>query len=424
MKIKKISNGVRLCSYETEKFKTAVISLSITAPLDSHAGENALLAHLLSRTSRAYPTVLEMNRKLASLYGAAITPSVIKQGDAQILTLNLTSLDDRFTLKNESVCEECTRLLISCLFEPDISPEGFKRENLEREKRLLVEKIEAERDDKRLYALTRMTEEMCRDEAYGIGKYGSEKDVRNADGKAVFEQWKKLLLTCPIQISAVGSFASKAEEIIKPYFDRLGRDKSCEIRTEFITEAKKSQTVSEKQKVKQGKLVIGMRAGMTYDMDNYAAIRLMTAIFGGGTFSKLFVNVREKMSLCYYCAARLVSSKGIITVESGVETENAEKALSAIRNELDEVKRGNFTDETLQNAKLSICDALESVMDSNSSINAWFMSFCTSGAFFTPREIAEKIMNVSREEVIVAANEVTEDTVYILQSESEENTDE
>jgi predicted Zn-dependent peptidase len=133
------------------------------------------------------------------------------------------------------------------------------------------------------------------------------------------------------------------------------------------------------------------------------------------------MNVREKMSLCYYCAARLVASKGIITVESGVETENAEKALAAIRNELDEVRKGNFTDETVENAKKSLVDSFNSVEDSVLGIEAFMESQCLSGTFRTPEEYAELLNNVSREEIIIAANMVTEDTVFILESEKEEN---
>ncbi|MBQ7118188.1 MAG: insulinase family protein, partial [Clostridia bacterium] len=175
-----------------------------------------------------------------------------------------------------------------------------------------------------------------------------------------------------------------------------------------------------KQKVKQGKLVIGMRAGMTYDYDNYAAIKVMCAIFGSGTFSKLFMNVREKMSLCYYCSARLINNKGLIVVESGVETENALKALSAIRNELDEVRKGNFTDEVIENAKKSITDTLSSVDDSIMTIDHWMTSQCTSSPFRAPESFIDEINAVSREEIILAASMVTEDTVFILESEKEE----
>ena len=423
MEIKKISEGVNLAFHGTGRFKTSVVSVNLICPLDDKSSERALLCYLLARTNRSYPDMISMNRKLASLYGAVISPKVQKIGESQVLTLSLISVDDRFSLDGKAISEEGIRLLMECIFSPDITPKGFKEENMQREKRLLIEKIESEKDEKRIYALNRMTEEMCRDEAYGIHKFGTKERIAELTGKDVFLEWKKILTTSPVQINAVGSFDKKMiEEITASYFNNLQRKKEdiIEVRTEFLTESYGSNTVTEKQKVKQGKLVIGMRAGMTFDFDNYPAIRLMTAIFGGGTFSKLFMNVREKMSLCYYCAARLVASKGLITVESGIETENAEKALEAIRNELDEVCKGNFTDETVENAKKSLIDTFCSVEDSVIGIDGFMTSQCVSGTFRTPEEYAELLRNVSREEIIIAANMVTEDTVFILESEKEE----
>lgn len=423
MEIKKISEGVNFCFHRTNRFKTSVISVNIICPLDEKSSKRALLCYLLARTNRAYPDITSMNRKLASLYGAVISPKVSKVGESQVITLSLVSVEDRFSLDGKPISEDGLRILMDCIFAPDITPDGFKKENTEREKRLLIEKIESEKDEKRIYALNRMIEEMCCNESYSIHKYGSKERIAELTGKEVFDEWKKLLTTCPVQINAVGGFdMEKIESITAAYFNNLQRKKEdiIEVRTEFLTESYDTKTVTEKQSVKQGKLVIGFRAGMTFDFDNYPAVRLMTAIFGGGTFSKLFMNVREKMSLCYYCAARLVAAKGLITVESGIETENAEKALDAIRNELDEVRKGNFTDETLENAKKSLIDSFNSVEDSVLGIEAFMHSQCLSGTFRTPEEYSELLRNVSREEIIVAANMVTEDTVFILESEKED----
>lgn len=423
MEIKRISEGVSLCTERTSRFKTSVVSVNIICPLDEKSSERALLCYLLARTNKNYPDITSMNRVLASLYGAVISPKVSKIGESQVLSLSLICVDDRFSLDSKPIAEEGIRILMDCIFSPDITPDGFREENVEREKRLLIEKIESEKDEKRIYALNRMIEEMCKDESYSIHKYGNKERIAELNGKDIFSIWKKVLTTSPVQINAVGSFdMDKIESITASYFNNLQRKKEdiAEIRTEFLTESYDSKTIKEKQSVKQGKLVIGMRAGMTFDFDNYPAIRLMTAIFGGGTFSKLFMNVREKMSLCYYCAARLVSSKGLITVESGVETENAEKALTAIRNELDEVRKGNFTDETLENAKKSLVDSFNSVEDSVVGIDSFMTSQCVSGTFRTPSEYSELLNAVSREEVIIAANMVTEDTVYILESDKEE----
>ena len=423
MNSKTIAPGVRLCTHKTEQFKTSVISFNIITSLAENAGKKALLLNLLSRTSKAYPTVTAMNRRLSELYGATISVGISKSGDAQVLSLILVCLDDRFSLYGENVLEECLRLLSGCLFMPDITPEGFKEENLRREKRLLCEKIDSEKDDKRIYALNTMISEMCRDEIYGIHRLGTKEEIESADGNELLKIWKELLFKAPIQINVTGNFdEKKTEKIVSGLFSSLDRKKEdiLEVHTEFLTEAYESHTFREKQPVKQGKLVIGMRAGMTYCEDNFPAIKLMNSIFGSGTFSKLFMNVREKMSLCYYCASRLDSNKGIITVESGVETENAEKALDAIRNELDEVRKGNFSDETVDNAKKSLSDLYKSVYDSVLGINGWMTGFCTKNELIEPSVYSDMINSVCREEIILAASMVTEDTVFILESEKED----
>lgn len=422
MLTKTIAPGVRLCTHKTEQFKTSVVSFNIITDLAENPGKKALLLNLLARTSKAFPTVTQMNRHLASLYGAIISPSVRKIGEAQVLSLVLICLDDRFALEKEKILEEGIRLLSGCLFMPDITPEGFKEENLKREKQLLSQKLDSENDDKRIYALNTMIKEMCRDEAYGNHRLGTKEEIEAVTGKELLGIWKELLFTCPIQINITGSFDEKAvEESLTKLFTPLERKKENikEFHTEFLTEAYESRLFTENQPVKQGKLVIGMRAGMTYSEDNLPAIRLMNAIFGSGTFSKLFTNVREKMSLCYYCAARLDANKGIITVESGVETENAEKALSAIRNELEDVKKGSFTDETILSAKRSLCDLYNSVYDSVAGINDWMTSCCCKNEIPEPSEYGRQIEKVCREEIILAASMVTEDTVFILKGQKE-----
>ena len=423
MNIKNLCSGVKLCYHKTSQFKTSVVSLNIITPLDDKASHRALLVHLLARTNKNNPTITAMNRKLASLYGAVIHPSVQKIGESQVLTLSLICIDERFALDKESVLTEGINLLLDCLFTPDITPKGFKEENVQREKRLLCEKIDSENDDKIRYAYKKMISEMCCDENYGISELGEKEEINTLTGEDLFSVWKQLLLFSQIQLNIVGNFSETLiEDAVLPRFEALERKKAdiTEVRTEFITESYGSKTVTEKQKVQQGKLVIGFRAGMTYDMDNFAAIKVMTAIFGSGTFSKLFTNVREKMSLCYYCSARLISAKGIIAVQSGVETENIEKALEAIRHELDDMRLGNFTDDDIKAAKLSLKDAFSSVCDSVTGIDSWFTSQCLSSEILTPEDYIDMIENVSREEIIVAANMVSEDTVFILESEKEE----
>ncbi len=421
MELQKICKGTRFAFHRNETSKSTALSLSLLAPLDEKTTARALLLQLLARTTKQYPTTYEMNRRLASLYGATISPQVEKQGEMQVLALVLQCPDDRFALENESICADAVNLLCDCLLLPDVMPDGFKEENVRREKELLRQQIDSRSDDKRRYALDRMIEEMCKDEPYRRIPIGDKAEIDAITGKELFDLWKDLMLHSHVLVSFVGSAPSQTLlETLKMRLGSIEKQELPELRTEFLTESYGSQTVREAQDVKQGKLVIGFRAGMTYEMDNYPAIRLMTAIFGGGTFSKLFMNVREKMSLCYYCSARLVRHKGILIVESGIEPENAEKALDAIRHELDAVRAGDFTDETLEQAKRYLRDSFRSVTDSNYSTLLWLRQFGASAVFQTPVELAAAIDSVSREEVILAANLVSEDTVYILDDSGKE----
>ena len=206
MNSKIIAPGVKLCTHKTEQFKTSVVSFNIVTSLGENPGKKALLLNLLARTSKAYPTITEMNRRLASLYGAVISPSVRKIGEAQVLSLVLVSLDDRFALQGEKVLCEALRLLSGCLFMPDITPDGFREENLKREKRLLVEQLESEKDDKRIYALNTMLGEMCRDEDYGLHRLGTAEEIEKATGRELLTLWKDILFRAPIQINVTGNF--------------------------------------------------------------------------------------------------------------------------------------------------------------------------------------------------------------------------
>ena len=421
MELQKICKGTRFAFHRSAQSKATTLSLSLLAPLDEQTTARALLLHLLARTTKQYPTTYAMNRRLASLYGATIAPQVEKLGEMQVLSLVLLCPDDRFALENEPVCAEAVQLLCDCLLQPDVTPDGFKEENLRREKEQLRQKLDGEKDDKRIYAQHRMLEEMCKNEPYRRNPNGDKAEIDAITGGDLFDLWKDLMLHAHVLVSYVGSTPPKAlAELLKTRLGAIEKQDLPELRTEFLTESYGVQTVCETQDVKQGKLVIGYRAGMTYEMDNYPAIQLMTAIFGGGTYSKLFMNVRERMSLCYYCSASLVRHKGLLLVQSGIEPENAEKALAAIRHELDDVRAGSFSDETLEQAKRALCDGFRSVTDSNYATLSWLRRFGASAVFQTPEELVEAIENVSREEVILAANLVSEDTVYILTDRKKE----
>lgn len=415
----KITKGVNLNIFKSESFKTAQASISIAMPLgDGKSAARALLIHLLARTNRDYPSIKEMGTKLSMLYGASIVPGVIKSGETQVIRLSMECIDDKFALENESIISDSLTLMLDMLFKPKLQGKSFPEEDVKREKHLMKQKVLSINSDKISYALNRLIEEMCKDEVFSVKKLGTVEEIEAVTGEEIFSAYLEILLHAPIQINIVGNIdEEKVEKLLKERFSIARREKITELHTEMLSQAYDEKVIRETQNVTQCKLVMGFRAGMTYDLDNYVAIKLMTDILGGDTYSKLFVNVREKMSLCYYCTCSFDRNKGLILIQSGVEKNKIDDAIKAIKNELNQMIMGNFDDEVINSAKLSLSNSLDSVFDSPYSIDDWYASQQTSSTVRTPQQVKEEILAVTKEEIIAAASFVTLDTTFILENE-------
>ncbi len=406
-----IASGVRLVNIKTDKFKTNKILITMALPMGDEASANALMIYLLKRSCKAYPDLTQLNGKLDELYGASVGAGVSKMGDAQILSLSITCIDDKFSFSGESIVEECAELLAGMLFNPNVKSGSFGSDNLAVEKRLLVQSVLEEQDDKRTYAYIKCIEAMCANEPYGKPRAGTIEQIEKTKMAEVYAAWKNLLSTAIFQITLVGNGNSdKIAEMFREKFSKIERT-PCEISTIFLKRARFNR-LEEVVPVNQGKLVMGYRTGMENADDNTDAFRVMVDIFGGGTYSKLFANVREKMSLAYYCSARLLIEKGIVVVQSGIDTEK-EKAVSAeVINQLNDVRNGKFDDEVIEASKRSIKEGL--TLNTPEGICGYYASQVLHGEIFTPEESAEKIEKVTREEICEAAKKMSLDKIFML----------
>ncbi len=419
-------NGLDFLSVNTRSnFKVAILTANFALPLGTDAAANALLPGLLKRTCKKYPTITQMNSHLASLYGAMVGGSVGKDGESQIISLHVTVLEDRFSLSEEKISSEAADLLLDLIFEPNFVDGKFSDADIEREKRLMIEQIESELNDKRYYALKRCTEIMCENEAYSLSRYGTVEEIKALDSDKLTRAWKNMLSSAVVYIGVTGSMnADIIRSRFEQKFEDIDRSRITELHTEFITSAYETHRVREEMPVKQGKLVLGMRAGMTDIDDNYHAIKVMCDIFGGGVYSKLFNNVREKMSLCYYCSAGFNRSKGLIMVQSGIENENEQKAIDAILAQLEDIQKGNFTDEEFDASIKGLTNLAHGVCDTPEGIDRWYSGQMLDSEIITPEEYARLISAVTREQVIAAAQCVTLDTVYMLAGTGTEDDEE
>lgn len=412
---KQIFPGVRLINVKTNSFKTNQISISLAVPLDDNAAKNALLIGLLKRSCARYPNFSDLVGKLDELHGAMLGAGVSKIGDAQVVNMHITCLDDKFSLDGKSIVDESARLLFDMLFEPNVKRKSFGRENLALEKRLLINRILEEQDDKKAYARKKLIEYMCENEPYGKSCDGTIEQVKKVTLPQVYEAWKNLLSTAIVQVTVVGgSNIENIEKIVADKFSIIERH-PCKIKQIFVSKAKNFERIEETVPVNQGKLVLGYRTGMKNCDDNLFATRVMCDILGGGTYSKLFTNVREKMSLAYYCNSSLISSKGIIIIQSGIDTHQEKTAIKAIFQQLEDITQGNFEDETLAASKRSLREGF--TYTAPESYTSWYVGQILDEKLSTPEEYAKSLEGVSREEVCNAAKRMSIDKVFMLKAE-------
>ena len=407
--------GFRVCSYHTDRFKTGILSANLVVPLAGNVAEKSLLPPLLCASCQEYPDLLSLNRKLAELYGAELTPSASKHGENLVLRITMTMIGDRFALDGESISVECAKLLCKALFEPNVANGAFRPDEVEREKRIRLDRIEALKSSKRAYAQKKMLELMCADEAYSLSILGEEEDIRALTPEQLYAAWQDLLKTAFVQLQVVGDLeVEPITALFREYFDKVEDRNVVRGKTVVIPSAETVKRGVEEQDIAQSKLVMGFRCGMHEPFENYAAMRTFADLFGGGTYSRLFLNVREKQSLCYYCAARLTAAKGILTVQSGVETENAEKAETEILRQLDEMKAGGVTAEDLAKSQRSMEDFFLSVFDTPEELDGWLFSQVADDDFQTPEDLVAEMKNVTVEQVVEMANNISLDTVFLL----------
>ena len=415
MSIVKLANGVEGKYLKTNKFKTSRISINMFVKADEKAiSAYSLLQMMLLNSTVDYPNYTLLNKALNELYGASFNGDIIKFGDMRLIKFSIGFLDDKFAFADDKVSEKATDLLLNAIFNPPLYDGKFKQDDFENNKRLLIEQIESEINEKRRYAIYNTEKAMYKDELAGISRYGTVETVKSLSNEDVVAYAFKLLKESFIRVNIVSvSSPEKVFQKISDKFSNIERNVEKVNMSIFHKASDEINFVEEQLDVTQGKLCMGFTVDTDKSRDDVAKSSIFVDMFGGGPYSKLFTNVREKQSLCYYCAARFDSRKSTFIVDSGVLQENKDKAYNGILEQLEEMKKGNFTDDELAASKMAICDALNSVSDLSSSLESWY-SMLVFDEDETLETYIKRIENVTREDIIKKANSVKLDTVYFL----------
>ena len=410
--------GITLRCCRDDRFKQSVLSLQFLRPMcREEAALNALLPAVLLRGCKSAPDMRAITLKLDDLYGAAVGALVRRIGDIHCTGLSCGFIDDRFTLDGDKLLQPMLEFLSDLLLDPLTCNDSFREDYVQTEKQNLVWAIEAQRNDKRSYATNQMLRIMCKEDSYGIPRLGTIADVEAITPQSLYAHYRKVLATSPIHIFYVGSAEPETvAQTLRPILRPLAQEKiTLPAQTGFAPVAYSDQ--EEILDVAQGKLCMGYCTPIHLRHPQYAAIQVCNTILGAGMTSKLFMQVREKMSLCYDIGSGFHGSKGIMTVAAGIEFEKKDIVQQQIIHQLQEIREGNITAQELTAAKEALLSSLRATHDSPGAIESYHASAAVSGIGMTPAVFMERIEAVTAEDVSAAAKTLQLCTVYFLKGE-------
>ena len=409
---RKIADGVYFSSITDKRYKKNLISVAFSTQLsEDTATENVIVPVLLTKCNSKLPTYKAFNNKMSRLYASGIGGTAGRQYDLQTISFGAYYLDDIYALSGEKMTGIMTDILIDCLTSPVTENGVFSEKFVELEKKTVIDNIETAINDKRSYAIERAMKTICKGEPASVCSYGTVEKAKLITPDSAYKAYRRMLETMPCEIICTGcsDFDGVAEKFAAA-FEKAGRH-DIENTTIALSPVKtQTEEVTERLTVNQSKLVLGFKS----HSDDDAALVLLQKIFGGTTSSKLFRNVREKMSLCYYCSAARNDLKGIMLVNSGVENENIEKTKEAVVDQLEEIKNGNFTNEDINFAEMAIKNDFKSVADSAGNVSNWYFDCIRKNDIVTPEEKLGRYIGVSKERIIAAAKSMVLDSVYVL----------
>ena len=415
LEIKNIANGVDSVFIKSDRFNTTLISVNFYLPLKKeNIAKFALLPYILTSASEKYPDFSALNMATSSLYKTVIGGSAEKVGDTQLIRFYCSCLNDE--LLGEEITKKALDLLLELIFNQLVKDGAFLEKEIAREKRLTAEKIKSLINDKRSYTINRLIENMYKDEAYGVLKTGELSSVLALNGKELYAAYKKMLSSAYVKVQVVSK--KMPEGLLDKFssaFSKINRSET-KINPSVAKKHEKVNEYYETAKINQAKLALGLTRKST---DDKLVHLVLSDIFGGGPYSKLFSNVREKLSLCYYCACRSYRNKGLLMVDSGVEKANLEKAKASILKEFEDIKNGNFSEELVETSKTSIIDTLLSTEDFETAVDS-FYAVRTNNHLKSIKDAIKEIEAVTKEDIINAANEYTLDTVFTLLPEGQD----
>ena len=412
--------GITLRCHPDRRFKQGCLSFAMIRPMCAEeAAVNALIPAVLLRGTERCPDLRAITLRLDDLYGATLGTQVRRVGDYQTTGLYCAFLEDRFALPGDQILRPMVDFLGEVLLEPVTEDGGFCAAFVESEKRNLIATIESELNDKRAYAMGQMIRTMCKEDSYGVPRLGEARDVAAITPRSAYAHFRKILRESRIDIFYVGSApAEEVAALLRPMLEKIDRNYvNLPAQTPFHDAG--GADLTEQMDVSQGKLCMGYVTPVTNRDEDFVAMQVMNTVFGAGMTSKLFMNVRERLSLCYAIGSGYYGSKGIVTVSAGIDFDKEQQTREEIDRQLMAICAGEITDEELNAAKEALLSSLRGTHDSPGSIEGYYATSALSGMKLTVDAYMDAVRGITKEDVSRMARQLKKHTTYFLKGVSQ-----
>ncbi len=410
-----LKHDMTLIHLENSRYRTGRLTAVLSVPLaESTAAEHAILAGLLTHSSRRYPTLAALTTRLDALYGAGVHAGVQRLGSWQTLTFSIRYLRQKYTLGGEDLSEDCAALLLDLLFDPLLVDGAFTAADFAREQRCLLENLQSDINNKRLYARRKCEQLLCPDEAYSLNPSGTPETVAALTPATVAAARERLLAGARIHWIYQGEeLPDTLIAAIEARFATLPYRRAVQLTVDNTYTIKQNEQ-TEEMPLKQAKLVLGFRIAAAEPDGDIMAARLMNTLWGGSPSSLLFRHVREEQSLCYYCASSYDRFQGVILVDSGIEAADAARTRGEVLKQLDAIRAGEFTDEELESARRSLIQRFSAMDETPADREVWYVGQTLHECYQTPEQTVSALLAVTREDVCRVAKLVHFDATYLL----------
>ena len=408
--------GYNLHIIKNNKFKKNIIKVIYKNKIvRDDIEKRRIIPNILVESNSIYNTRRLLNIKREELYNMQVSGNVSQSGNVISTSITGVFLSDKYA---PNLFNDAVEFISNLIFNPKVVDNHFDDKAFKMSCELLKEDIDTLYENPGAYAAERVYELLGGNSPLGFPLYGSKENIDKLKNEDVYKYYLDMLENDKVDIFVAGDIDDSVIDVIKKYFKIKNKRKSVNF---FIKHDKFTDEYKEVKEVKsynQSKLIISFKLDDVTDFEKQYVMPIYSYILGGGPDSKLFQNVREKNSLCYNISSRYSMVTNILTIGSGINASDYEKALKIIKEQVDSMKNGEFDTRDIDKAKITylsyfdeITDSLHGIIvDYNTVLDLKVDSLSTR---------KKKIQTVTKKDIMNVIPKIHPELVYLLEGSKE-----